>query len=61
MRKEGRNEGSERKQIFMALVVLADTVPAYQAKSSFLAESCMFTMKSSVLFADGLFSRSCQT
>lgn len=61
MRKEGRNEGSERKQIFMALVVLADTVTAYQAKSPFLAESCMLTMKSSVLFADGLFSCSCQT
>lgn len=61
MRKEGGGEGSGRKQIFMALVVLADTVAAYQEKSPFLAESCMFTMKSSVLFVDGLFSCSCQT
>lgn len=55
MRKEGRDEGSGRKQIFTASVILADTVTAYQAKGPFLTESCMFTMKSSVLFADGLF------
>lgn len=55
MRKEGGGEGSGRKQIFMALVVLADTVAAYQEKSPFLTESCMFTMKSSRSLLMGCF------
>lgn len=36
--EEGRRgRGSGRKQIFMALVVLADTVAAYQVKSPFFS------------------------